>query len=75
MTDRIKGVWVAFDRDIREDDVEATINAIRCIKHVVAVEVSVSNSNDWMARERVRSELGPKIWDAIESVLRPERKL
>ena len=29
MADRLSGVWVAFDQDIREDDAEGMIEAIR----------------------------------------------
>lgn len=64
MTDRIKGVFVAFERDIREDDVEL-IEAIKCLRGVIAVESHVANSDDWMARERIRRELGEKIWEVL----------
>jgi hypothetical protein len=66
MTDRLKGAWVAFDADIREDDAEALIEAIKQLRHVQAVEPSVSDPEDWMARERVRRELGEKLWAVLE---------
>lgn len=65
MTDRLKGVWVAFDRDIREDDAEGLINAIRCLRHVVGVKRSVASSDDWINRQRIRSELRERLWDAL----------
>ncbi len=65
MTDRLKGVWVAFDTDIREDDAESLIEAIKHLRHVQAVTDSVANPDDWMARERVRRELGEKLWEVL----------
>lgn len=69
MTDRIKGFWVALDQDIREDDVEEIVNAVRCVRHVAAVEVSVTDPQDWMARQRVRSEVAKGLYDAMTRVL------
>ncbi len=38
MTDRYAGFVVVLDEDVREDDAQATINAIRQIKGVLGVE-------------------------------------
>jgi hypothetical protein len=61
MTDRLRGVWVAFEQDIREDDAESLISAIKHLRGVLAVESKVSNSTDWMAEERARGELRKKL--------------
>ncbi len=71
MTQRLKGVTVAFDRDIREDDAEAILNAIRMIRHVAAVEAVEVNHADWFAQQRVRTELRDaflKMYDSITGV-------
>ncbi len=65
MTDILKGCTVAFDRDIREDDAEAVLNAIRMIKGVLSVSPSLSEPGDWAAGERLRRELGDKLWAVI----------
>lgn len=65
MTDRIKGLVVTFDRDIREDDVEGIINAISLIKGVIGVDKSVVNINDRLNRVRVQSEIRDKIWKVL----------
>lgn len=65
MTDRLKGCAVAFDRNIREDDAEVILNAIRMIKGVAVVEGNVANPNDWIIQERARYELGEKILDIM----------
>lgn len=66
MTDRLKGCWVAFDRDIRDDDAEPLIAAIQQMRGVLAVEPSIMTPDDWMARERVRRELTDKLYQALE---------
>jgi hypothetical protein len=65
MTDSIKGCFIAFDHDIREDDVEPLINAIRCLKGVQSVEQHVADVEDWHARERVKGELWMKVYEAF----------
>jgi hypothetical protein len=65
MTDRIKGVYVAFDTDIHEDDCEPLIGAIRMIRGVAAVTTMVTEPADWMNRERATREIEKRIWDAL----------
>jgi hypothetical protein len=65
MTDRLAGVIVTFKNNIREDDAEATIAAIRQIKGVLSVEPIVGNHHTHMAEQRVRQELGEKLWKVI----------
>ncbi len=65
MTDRLKGCMVVFERDIREDDANDTLNAIRNIKGVLKVEPSLSTPEDWHAQLRARAELGRQILDLI----------
>ena len=67
MTDRYKGVVVTFDRDIREDDAEETLNAIRHIRGVLEVQPVVANYDDHMNRELVRRDLGKRIMDVLRS--------
>jgi hypothetical protein len=61
MTDRLKGVLVTFDSDIREDDAEQIIAAIRMIKCVADVSPLVRNHEDLMARVRVDGEWRKKL--------------
>jgi hypothetical protein len=65
MTDRLKGCVVAFEADIREDDAEATLAAIRQIKGVVAVTPSVVTPDDWINRSQVRTELTEKVLEVL----------
>lgn len=65
MTDRAKGCWVAFDRDIRTDDAEALVQAIKQLRGVSAVELNIANPDDWMNRKRIAHSMGQKIIDLI----------
>jgi hypothetical protein len=65
MTDRLKGCVVSFANDIRVDDAESIINAIKMIKGVIGVEVNISDVDDYMNRSKVRRELEEKVWKAL----------
>ncbi len=70
MSDRAKGLIVALDREIRaDDDLEPILIAIRMIKGVAAVTVSVANPDDWMARRRVESQVRDRLYEAIATIL------
>lgn len=68
MTDRLKGVTVTFKTDIREDDAEATINAIRMIKGVLSVDPIMANYQDHVARVRLKHEISDKLYKVIEEI-------
>lgn len=65
MTDRYKGCVVTFDRDVREDDVEPLMLAIRMLRGVKSVDLKMANVDDHMNRERIRSEIEEKLWAAL----------
>lgn len=70
MTDRYNGFIVVLEKNIRSDDAEATINAIRQIRGVLSVRPNIADADSAIAEERVRSELSQKLWQ----VLFPEHK-
>jgi len=70
MTDRWKGLVVTLDHDIRKDDVEATVAAIKQIKGVIDVQGSVADVDDHINRMQVRNELSRQLWE----VLHPKKK-
>ena len=65
MTDRYNTLTVVLEREIREDDAEKYIDAIRMIKGVLSVKGNVADYEEYMATERVRRELGEKIWEVL----------
>lgn len=67
MSERYKGVLVAFESTIRDDDAQAIISAIKQIRGVAAVTPSVDDSDDWMNRSMIRLELRKAIFAALET--------
>lgn len=70
MTDRVKGFTVTLEKDIRIDDVETVIQAIRMIRGIAHVEPSISTSEDYMNRQRVKHELREKFYKFYDEELR-----
>ena len=67
MTDRVNAFVVILDRDIREDDVEATINAINQIKGVLEVIPQTSEPiHAAVMRSRLKAELFSKLTEMIK---------
>lgn len=65
MTDRFHSFTVVLDKDVREDDAEDTINAIKQIRGVLSVEGNVADIDSHVAEERVHRELGKKLMAVI----------
>jgi len=58
MTDRINGVYVAFDSEVRIDDAEHMINAIQMVKGVSRVDAfEPINPAVWAAKAQLRNEI------------------
>ena len=68
MTDRINALIVVLDRDIRDDDLDATRKAIEQIKGVVSVENNVTDISDSVARSRLRMEMTQHLYDLIKNI-------
>ena len=68
MTDRIQGLTVALDRDYRDDDVEAIVNAILMVKGVKSVKKSVVDISDYTARVRAVTAIQTKVLDAFKDL-------
>ena len=66
MTDRINSVTVVLTEDIREDDCEHVLNAIRMIRGVLSVKPHVADVEDLVANQRVRSEFRRKLLEVLD---------
>ena len=66
MTERVYALTVLLEKDIREDDAEAIVNAIKMIKHVLKVEKEISDSRFWAAQVRAKQEIYQKLWQVVE---------
>ena len=65
MTDRYHSLTVVLEKDVRTDDAEPIINAIRMVKGVLSVSGKVSNIESHVAQERARFELGKEILEVV----------
>ena len=65
---KVKGLWVSLEQDITEEGAELMANAIRMFRYVAGVEFEdlVVEHDDWMERERLRSDIS----DVTTTVLR-----
>lgn len=61
MTDRINALIVVLEQDMRTDDAEATIAAIRQIRGVLSVEAHVADIGAHIAETRARTVLSEQI--------------
>ena len=65
MTDRLNLLSVVLAKNVRKDDAEPIINAIMMIKGVLSVKSRVVDAADHIAQERVKHELGAKLWGIL----------
>jgi hypothetical protein len=65
MTDRHAGYIITLDKDVREDDAEFVLNAIRMIKGVTAVDPIVSDNRLHMAELRAKTEIREKLFKVL----------
>ena len=65
MTDRYNTLTVALENDIRDDDAEVLISAIKQLRGVITVTGNVVDGSEWLIEQRVRHELEKKLWNAL----------
>lgn len=65
MTDRYYALTVILEKDIRSDDAEQIINAIRMIKYVLDIKGNVANPETWMAQARERRDIGESLFKIL----------
>lgn len=66
MTDRIMGYVVTLEKDTREDDAESTLNALRMIRGVIAVEPQISEAMGMIISRRIKDEVFKKILELLK---------
>ena len=68
MTDRVRTLTVLLDRDMRTDDVEMVVNAIKMIRRVADVETGpVVDSEQHFARSIAFRKLKKMLWKQLLS--------
>lgn len=66
MTDRHAGYIVTLEGDIREDDAEAIINALRLVRGVLSVEPVVADVAVHIAEKRARADVLDRLLDLVK---------
>jgi hypothetical protein len=74
MTNRLDAVLVIFDHDIREDDAESLISAIRHLRGVGEVKPHVSDLEGSIAYSRARLDLEKRLWNALRDEKKDDRR-
>ncbi len=69
MTTRLKGLRVAFEKDIREDDARSIIGAIGMLRGVLTVKPIEAESDDCIIEDRIRQEFSKRLWKALQKDL------
>jgi hypothetical protein len=54
MSDRVKGLTVTLSQDIKVDDIDPILNAIKLIKGVELVETHITNIEDFFIKSRTK---------------------
>lgn len=66
MTDQYSGVLVTFEKDIRKDDAQSLINAIKMIKGVISVDPQISDYEHLMAKSQAKHELIQSLFQVLK---------
>lgn len=66
MSETLKGLHVAFENPIREDDAQAIINAILQLRGVADVTTAIDDSADWMNRSMIRLEMRKELFEVLK---------
>ncbi len=66
MADRYSGVVVTFERDIRDEDADPILAAIRQLRGVITVKPLKGNAELHIAQERIRHEMFQKLLKVLE---------
>lgn len=65
MTDRIHALTVILSREIRDDDAQPLIDAIRMLKGVADVSAHISDPGVHFAELRIRTEIERQLWEVL----------
>lgn len=65
MSDRVYALTVILDNEMRAEDADEVMSALRMIKGVQSVAPLVADAQLWYAKERARMELINKLWDVL----------
>jgi hypothetical protein len=65
MSNRYNYLMVALEADLKDEDAEPLIEAIKQFRGVLSVTPNVSDATAFLAEERARVELANKLWEVL----------
>lgn len=65
MTDRFNALTIVLDRDIRSDDAQSVIDAIKMVRGVQSVTPNIADMTDHIAYVRARGEIAAKLFEVL----------
>lgn len=65
MSDRYNYLTVILEHDLKDEDAEPLIEAIKCFRGVLTVKANVVDMLALMTEERVRNELKDRLWRVL----------
>lgn len=71
MTERINYLVVGLKEDIREDDIEHIVNALRMVKGVLSVQPNEANFESVLAEQRAKEQIRIELWEKFKDLVRP----
>lgn len=67
MAERFNGFLVVLEEDIREDDAQSLMNAIRHLRGVLSVAGNVASVSDHIATARAKAEFARRLLDIVQT--------
>lgn len=71
MTDRVKGITIVLENDIREDDVESLIEAVRHFRGVLTAVPIVALAGNEIERIRAYADIRAQLFKFAEGIGTP----
>lgn len=65
MTDRIHSITVVLEENLRVDDAERILDALRMVRGVISADGNIADPDSHMAEVRARTDLHQKMFDVI----------
>ena len=73
MTYRFKGFLITLEKEIRSDDAEHIINALKMIKGVENVKPYIDGAEDWMMYEKGVMDTRKEILEWMRKEIKPPK--
>lgn len=66
MTDKFNALTVVLEKDIREDDADVLMSAIRQLRGVLSVSGEPAGAGEYVAYERARRDIASRLLESLK---------